>query len=75
MLAADGSFALVDVNTHSNVADNVANTPAASMYYTVSLMHCMPISLVRFMFECPLDEIRMSRTASAWARAGARSLP
>ena len=43
-LAPGGKFLMVDFKFSSNVEDNVAN-PFAPMYYGISLMHCMPVSL------------------------------
>ena len=39
-----GIFLMVEVNLHSNVADNLKN-PFASTLYGISLLHCLPISL------------------------------
>lgn len=43
-LAAGGTFLMVDFKFGSRVEDNMAN-PFAPMYYGISLMHCMPVSL------------------------------
>jgi SAM-dependent methyltransferase len=43
-LARDGAFLMVDFKFSSRVEDNVAN-PYAPMYYGISLMHCMTVSL------------------------------
>lgn len=43
-LAPGGKFLMVDFKFSSNLEDNVAN-PFAPMYYGISLMHCMPVSL------------------------------
>ncbi|MGH8739343.1 MAG: class I SAM-dependent methyltransferase [Burkholderiales bacterium] len=43
-LAPGGSFLMVDFKFSSRVEDNVGN-PYAPMYYGVSLMHCMTVSL------------------------------
>jgi len=50
VLAPNGCLILVDVKAHTNVADN-RSWPLASILYTISLMHCMPISLVRVNFQ------------------------
>ena len=44
VLARGGKFLMVDFKFSSRVEDNVAN-PFAPMYYGISLMHCMPVSL------------------------------
>ena len=44
LLKKGGLFSLYDIQAHSNVADNAA-TPFFSLKYTVSLFHCMPVSL------------------------------
>ena len=44
MLKKDGIFSMVDVNAHSHAADNVGISKAV-FKYTVSLLHCMPVSL------------------------------
>ena len=43
-LAPEGSFLMVDFKFSSRVEDNVGN-PFAPMYYGISLMHCMTVSL------------------------------
>lgn len=43
-LAPEGKFLMVDFKFSSRVEDNIAN-PFAPMYYGISLMHCMPVSL------------------------------
>jgi ubiquinone/menaquinone biosynthesis C-methylase UbiE len=43
-LAPGGIFLMVDFKFASRVEDNMAN-PFAPMYYGISLMHCMPVSL------------------------------
>jgi 2-polyprenyl-3-methyl-5-hydroxy-6-metoxy-1,4-benzoquinol methylase len=43
-LAPDGLFLMVDFKFHSRVEDNMSN-PYAPMYYGISLMHCMTVSL------------------------------
>jgi len=43
-LAPGGKFLMVDFKFSSRVEDNIAN-PFAPMYYGISLMHCMPVSL------------------------------
>jgi ubiquinone/menaquinone biosynthesis C-methylase UbiE len=43
-LAPGGTFLMVDFKFASSVEGNMAN-PFAPMYYGVSLMHCMPVSL------------------------------
>jgi ubiquinone/menaquinone biosynthesis C-methylase UbiE len=43
-LALDGVFLMVDFKFHSRVEDNLSN-PFAPMYYGISLMHCMTVSL------------------------------
>lgn len=43
-LAPGGRFLMVDFKFSSRVEDNIAN-PFAPMYYGISLMHCMPVSL------------------------------
>jgi SAM-dependent methyltransferase len=43
-LAPDGLFFMVDFKFHSEVAGNVGN-PFAPLYYGMSLMHCMTVSL------------------------------
>jgi len=44
MLKKDGLFSMVDVKAHSHPSDNIGITKAAYKY-TVSLFHCMPVSL------------------------------
>ena len=43
-LAANGAFMMVEFKFSSRLEDNVTN-PFAPMYYGISLMHCMPVSL------------------------------
>jgi ubiquinone/menaquinone biosynthesis C-methylase UbiE len=43
-LAPGGTFLMVDFKFSSRVEENIAN-PFAPMYYGISLMHCMPVSL------------------------------
>ena len=43
-LAAGGSFMMVEFKFSSRLEDNVSN-PFAPLYYGISLMHCMPVSL------------------------------
>ena len=43
-LASSGSFMMVEFKFSSRLEDNVKN-PFAPMYYGISLMHCMPVSL------------------------------
>lgn len=43
-LAPGGKFLMIDFKFSSRVEDNIAN-PFAPMYYGISLMHCMPVSL------------------------------
>ena len=43
-LAPGGTFLMVDFKFHSRVEDNMGN-PYAPMYYGISLMHCMTVSL------------------------------
>jgi len=43
-LTPNGTFLMVDFKFSSHVEDNVGN-PFAPMYYGISLMHCMPVSL------------------------------
>jgi hypothetical protein len=43
-LAPDGVFFMVDFKFSSDVSDNLAN-PFAPLYYGISLMHCMTVSL------------------------------
>jgi ubiquinone/menaquinone biosynthesis C-methylase UbiE len=43
-LAPDGTFLMIEFKFSSRVEDNVKN-PFAPMYYGISLMHCMPVSL------------------------------
>eukprot|EP00795_Rhopilema_esculentum_P005096 gene5096-213_t len=44
VLKKEGIFSLVDINSHSNVADNIGQ-PLSCLKYVVSLFHCMPVSL------------------------------
>jgi len=43
-LAPDGTFLMIEFKFSSRVEDNVKN-PFAPLYYGISLMHCMPVSL------------------------------
>jgi 2-polyprenyl-3-methyl-5-hydroxy-6-metoxy-1,4-benzoquinol methylase len=43
-LASSGSFMMVEFKFSSRLEDNVSN-PFAPLYYGISLMHCMPVSL------------------------------
>jgi ubiquinone/menaquinone biosynthesis C-methylase UbiE len=43
-LAPQGTFLMVDFKFSSRVEENIGN-PYAPMYYGISLMHCMPVSL------------------------------
>ncbi len=43
-LAPNGKFLMVEFKFSSRVEENIAN-PFAPMYYGISLMHCMPVSL------------------------------
>jgi SAM-dependent methyltransferase len=43
-LAADGTFLMIDFKFSSDVADNRGN-PFAPLYYGVSVLHCMTVSL------------------------------
>ena len=43
-LAPGGAFMMVEFKFSSRLEENVAN-PFAPMYYGISLMHCMPVSL------------------------------
>jgi len=45
-LKPDGTFFMVDFKFSSRVEDNLGN-PFAPMYYGISLMHCMPVSLAQ----------------------------
>ena len=45
MLSRDGIFSMVDIDSESNVKQNL-NHPMGPFLYTVSLMHCMPVGLV-----------------------------
>jgi len=44
VLAPGGKFLMIEFKFSSRVEDNVTN-PFAPMYYGISLMHCMPVSL------------------------------
>ena len=44
MIKKGGIFSMVDVDAHSHPADNI-NVSQATLKYTLSLMHCMPVSL------------------------------
>lgn len=43
-LATGGTFLMIDFKFSSRVEENIGN-PFAPMYYGISLMHCMPVSL------------------------------
>lgn len=43
-LRPSGSFVMVDMDASSNVEDNIGN-PIAPFFYSVSLMHCLQVSL------------------------------
>jgi ubiquinone/menaquinone biosynthesis C-methylase UbiE len=43
-LAPDGTFLMIEFKFSSNVEDNIKNA-FAPLYYGISLMHCMPVSL------------------------------
>ncbi len=43
-LAPDGIFLMIDFKFSSNVAENIGN-PFAPLYYGISVMHCMTVSL------------------------------
>jgi ubiquinone/menaquinone biosynthesis C-methylase UbiE len=43
-LAPEGTFLMIEFKFSSNVEDNVKNA-FAPLYYGISLMHCMPVSL------------------------------
>jgi SAM-dependent methyltransferase len=43
-LAPDGTFLMIDFKFSSNVEENVGN-PFAPLYYGISVMHCMTVSL------------------------------
>ncbi|MDH3318091.1 MAG: class I SAM-dependent methyltransferase [Betaproteobacteria bacterium] len=43
-LAPGGTFLMIEFKFSSRIEENVAN-PFAPMYYGISLMHCMPVSL------------------------------
>lgn len=43
-LRPDGAFLMVDITGSSDVTDNV-DMPLATLLYTCSLLHCMPVSL------------------------------
>lgn len=44
LLAPGGLFSMVDIDAHSEPADNLQH-PMGPFLYTVSLMHCMPVGL------------------------------
>ena len=46
ILAPGGRFSMVDIAARSNLANNLDH-PMAPFLYTVSLMHCMPVGLVK----------------------------
>ena len=39
-----GAFVMIDMDASSNVEDNIGN-PIAPFFYSVSLMHCLQVSL------------------------------
>eukprot|EP00058_Branchiostoma_floridae_P001199 XP_002586687.1 hypothetical protein BRAFLDRAFT_105493 [Branchiostoma floridae] len=43
-LKSNGLFSMIDIRSHTELADNLDN-PAAPMLYGASLLHCMPVSL------------------------------
>ncbi|XP_078607400.1 S-adenosylmethionine-dependent methyltransferase Rv2258c-like [Branchiostoma floridae x Branchiostoma japonicum] len=43
-LKCNGLFSMIDIRSHTELADNLDN-PAAPMLYGASLLHCMPVSL------------------------------
>ena len=43
-LAQDGTFLMIEFKFSSRVEENIEN-PFAPLYYGISLMHCMPVSL------------------------------
>ena len=43
-LAPDGTFLMIDFKFSSNVEENIGN-PFAPLYYGISVMHCMTVSL------------------------------
>lgn len=45
-LRPGGTFLMVDIAGHTDVADNIGN-PLAPMLYTISVMHCMTVSLAQ----------------------------
>ena len=44
ILKPGGQAFVLDINLHTNIKDNI-NNPAASMAYSISLFHCMTVSL------------------------------
>ena len=44
MLKKGGVFSMIDIDSHSHPADNI-ETPKATLKYTFSMLHCMPVSL------------------------------
>ena len=44
VLKPNGIFLMMDINLHTDVADNIGNRGAAPIYF-MSLFHCMPVSL------------------------------
>ncbi len=45
MLAPEGRFSMIDIDSHTAHRDNLDH-PMGPFLYTVSLMHCMPVGLV-----------------------------
>ena len=43
-LSSDGTFLMIEFKFSSNLEENIGN-PFAPLYYGISLMHCMPVSL------------------------------
>ncbi|CRK57382.1 Possible transcriptional regulatory protein [Alloactinosynnema sp. L-07] len=46
VLVPDGVFVMFDIKASSNLEDNIGN-PAAPLLYSVSVLHCMTVSLAR----------------------------
>ncbi len=44
VLKPGGQSFIIDIDLHTNLVENKGN-PAAGMMYTISLFHCMPVSL------------------------------
>lgn len=45
-LKSDGYFLMQDIDSHSNVRENMEH-PIGTLLYTISLMHCMTVSLAQ----------------------------